>query len=162
MFILLDFFWLLLDIYQWTSLTCFFLANISIDSFIRFLCHYSLHRLYYVISHLTLFHLALFHLALFHLTLFHLTLFHLTLFHLTLFHLTLFHLIHHCTYLTSPIDKHHRADKVVPASRAQAFADLNEIQFIETSAKNNINVEEAFTKVIDEIYLHLWLYALTW
>ncbi len=40
-----------------------------------------------------------------------------------------------------------RANKTVPTTRAQAFADLNEIPFIETSAKSNINVEEVFIQI---------------
>ena len=45
--------------------------------------------------------------------------------------------------------KHLRA---VPIETAQQFAESNQMSFIETSALNSTNVEEAFTSVVKEIY----------
>lgn len=45
--------------------------------------------------------------------------------------------------------KHLRA---VPTETAQQFADSNQMSFIETSALNSTNVEEAFTSVVKSIY----------
>ena len=47
------------------------------------------------------------------------------------------------------------AEKVVETSRAQALADEYGIQFFETSAKNNINVDEAFYAIAREIKARL-------
>jgi Ras-related protein Rab-8A len=41
--------------------------------------------------------------------------------------------------------------KVVDTSRGQALADEYQIKFLETSAKNNINVEEAFFSIARDI-----------
>lgn len=41
--------------------------------------------------------------------------------------------------------------KVVDTSRGQALADEYNIKFLETSAKNNINVEEAFFTIARDI-----------
>lgn len=41
--------------------------------------------------------------------------------------------------------------KVVDTSRGQALADEYNIRFLETSAKNNINVEEAFFTIARDI-----------
>ena len=45
--------------------------------------------------------------------------------------------------------KHLRA---VPTEIAQQFADSNQMSFIETSALNSTNVEQAFTSVVKDIY----------
>ena len=37
-------------------------------------------------------------------------------------------------------------------SEAEAFANANKLEYFETSAKENINVEEGFTKIIEDAY----------
>ncbi len=44
-------------------------------------------------------------------------------------------------------NKSDKADKVIPSERAKAFADGLGIPFLETSAKNSTNVEEAFLSI---------------
>lgn len=43
-------------------------------------------------------------------------------------------------------------DRAVPTDEGKKFADENELLFIETSAKKNINVTECFDKLTTEIY----------
>eukprot|EP00731_Ephydatia_muelleri_P008604 Em0004g942a len=42
--------------------------------------------------------------------------------------------------------------RTVPKEEAQKFADMNKIYFIETSALNTTNVEEAFLTILTQIY----------
>mmetsp|Transcript_361 Transcript_361/g.627 ORF Transcript_361/g.627 Transcript_361/m.627 type:complete len:208 (-) Transcript_361:533-1156(-) len=44
-----------------------------------------------------------------------------------------------------------KADKIVPTEKAQAFADQLGMPFIETSAINSTNVEEAFMKITKDL-----------
>jgi len=48
-------------------------------------------------------------------------------------------------------NKSDKADKVVPTDKARSFADGLNIQFLETSAKNASNVEEAFLTMTAEL-----------
>jgi small GTP-binding protein len=42
--------------------------------------------------------------------------------------------------------------RVVEEEEAEAFANANKLEYFETSAKENINVEEGFTKIIEDAY----------
>uniref|UniRef100_A0A6G3MHP7 Ras-related protein Rab-25 n=1 Tax=Henneguya salminicola TaxID=69463 RepID=A0A6G3MHP7_HENSL len=42
--------------------------------------------------------------------------------------------------------------RAVPTEEAQVFAEENKLNFIETSALDSTNVEEAFLKILEEIY----------
>ena len=47
------------------------------------------------------------------------------------------------------------SEKVVETARGRALADEYAIKFFETSAKNNINVVEAFTSIATDIKVRL-------
>jgi GTPase KRas len=48
-------------------------------------------------------------------------------------------------------------DRKIASEEAMEFAKKNEIQFFETSAKLNINIEEAIFALIDDIYKKGWV-----
>lgn len=43
-------------------------------------------------------------------------------------------------------------EREVPRDEGKAFADFYNIKFVETSAKNNVNVEIAFKRIAEDIY----------
>nr|KAF6349876.1 RAB11B, member RAS oncogene family [Myotis myotis] len=54
--------------------------------------------------------------------------------------------------LVYDIAKHLRHLRAVPTDEARAFAEKNNLSFIETSALDSTNVEEAFKNILTEIY----------
>jgi len=53
------------------------------------------------------------------------------------------------------------AKRAIDSEKAQTFADENNMQFLETSAKNNINIDEAFTKIVTQIIQNVPLDAIS-
>mmetsp|Transcript_38803 Transcript_38803/g.122295 ORF Transcript_38803/g.122295 Transcript_38803/m.122295 type:complete len:95 (-) Transcript_38803:135-419(-) len=49
----------------------------------------------------------------------------------------------------------HTVPQVIETARGQALADEFGIKFFETSAKNNINVEKAFTEIARDVMVRL-------
>eukprot|EP01006_Ploeotia_vitrea_P041346 TRINITY_DN66504_c4_g13_i1.p1 TRINITY_DN66504_c4_g13~~TRINITY_DN66504_c4_g13_i1.p1 ORF type:complete len:218 (-),score=104.98 TRINITY_DN66504_c4_g13_i1:53-706(-) len=45
----------------------------------------------------------------------------------------------------------------VPHEDAQQFAEQYDIPFLETSAKSGLNVEDAFVRIVKQIYQHAWV-----
>lgn len=47
--------------------------------------------------------------------------------------------------------------RAVPTDEAKAYAEKNQLSFIETSALDSTNVEAAFTNILTEVFIHFFL-----
>ena len=47
-------------------------------------------------------------------------------------------------------------DRIVSKSEAQKLADEHGMEYFETSAKNNINIQEVMTHIMDKVYENLY------